>query len=394
MIINLKIIFKIHFIILFFLFGFNVFGQQKTTKHKIRKGETLTSIAKENNVSLNEIYNLNPNSKKVLKLNSILLIPISKEKLVEEKSKKKLIDSLEKTHEVLPKETLYGISKKYKISINDLKKWNPILENADLEIGQIIYVSEVKLTKNDNKEISKQDDKLNFETFIHEVLAKETKYSLAKKYKTTIQNLEELNPDIKNGLPIGYKLKINKSDVEISKSKIQPIIQTKSDSTLILSKSDTEEIKNIETETKIVNLPDSINIAKPITNLELADSLEQRGSENIGTKYHSGGTQPGGFDCSGLMIYIFQNSGIKLPRTSAEQSKFGIKIDKIQAQKGDLIFFSTNGRGNVNHVGMVVENLDGQIKFIHSSIHGGVIISSTGETYYQKAFKHINRVLE
>jgi cell wall-associated NlpC family hydrolase len=84
---------------------------------------------------------------------------------------------------------------------------------------------------------------------------------------------------------------------------------------------------------------------------------------------------------------------MSLPRTSGEQSNVGITIDKSQAQKGDLIFFTTNGRGNINHVGMITEILDDEIKFIHSSIQAGVIISSTKEAYYAKRFVKVNRVL-
>ena len=74
-------------------------------------------------------------------------------------------------------------------------------------------------------------------------------------------------------------------------------------------------------------------------------------------------------------------------------ASYGSKIDAENAQKGDLIFFKTNGRSRINHVGMVVEVLDDEIKFIHSSTNGGVIISSTKESYYKKKLAQVNRVL-
>jgi cell wall-associated NlpC family hydrolase len=74
-------------------------------------------------------------------------------------------------------------------------------------------------------------------------------------------------------------------------------------------------------------------------------------------------------------------------------ASYGLKIDAQNAQKGDLIFFKTRGSGRINHVGMVVEVLDGEIKFIHSATHGGVIISSTKESYYQRNLAQVNRVL-
>ena len=94
------------------------------------------------------------------------------------------------------------------------------------------------------------------------------------------------------------------------------------------------------------------------------------------------------------MLTTYGAFDIKLPRTSREQSSIGTKISTEEAQKGDLIFFKTNGRSQINHVGMVVEVNEGEIKFIHSSVSNGVIISSTKERYYQKNFSQINRVLQ
>ena len=383
--------FKSILFLLFFI-GFNSFSQVKTKKHRIQKGETITSIAKDNDVSIKEIYDLNLNANKILKLNSVLLIPILNDK--KEKNEKKDKKSsrkdfeivIEKIHEVLPKETLYGISKKYKISIDNIKKWNPTLENVAPAIGQIINIAENKNFSLNKKETSKLNESLNSETIIHEVLAKETKYSLSKKYNISIEKLEELNPEIVNGLPIGYKLILSKLNSENNIPEIE--IEKK------IPEIESEIVNSKEIEPEIIQPNDTLAIAIPITNLDLANTLEQRAKQNIGTRYHSGGTKPGGFDCSGLMIYTFENSGIKLPRTSAEQSNFGIRINKQEAQKGDLIFFSTRGRGHINHVGMVVENVDGEIKFIHSSSSSGVMISSLSESYYQRAFRKINRVLD
>ena len=75
-------------------------------------------------------------------------------------------------------------------------------------------------------------------------------------------------------------------------------------------------------------------------------------------------------------------------------ARYGVKIDKSQAQKGDLIFFATFGRGRVSHVGMVTETDGDEIKFIHSSTSSGVIISSTKEDYYSRSFVQVNRVLQ
>ncbi|HMI06670.1 MAG TPA: NlpC/P60 family protein [Flavobacterium sp.] len=115
---------------------------------------------------------------------------------------------------------------------------------------------------------------------------------------------------------------------------------------------------------------------------------------NLGASYHTGGTNPdSGFDCSGLMFSTFKKFDITLPRSSNDMSKVGRKLDDDEIQKGDLIFFKTNGRSVINHVGMVTEVSNDEIKFIHSSTQKGVIISSTKEPYYGRTFAQANRII-
>jgi cell wall-associated NlpC family hydrolase len=126
---------------------------------------------------------------------------------------------------------------------------------------------------------------------------------------------------------------------------------------------------------------------------DLVLRLIETASEKIGTRYRAGGTSTDGFDCSGLVYSTFSSFDIKLPRSSFDQSFFGTRIENKEVKKGDLIFFKTNGKGRINHVGLVVEVLEDQIKFIHSSTSSGVIISSTKESYYERNFVQVNRVL-
>lgn len=128
----------------------------------------------------------------------------------------------------------------------------------------------------------------------------------------------------------------------------------------------------------------------------LITQLIHTASENLGVKYKSGGITKAGFDCSGLIYSVFNSYNIQLPRSSFEQSKLGLIIDgnRDVIKKGDLIFFKTNRKSQINHVGMVIEVSDDEIKFIHSSTSKGVIISSTKEPYYQSSFAQINRIIK
>jgi cell wall-associated NlpC family hydrolase len=124
----------------------------------------------------------------------------------------------------------------------------------------------------------------------------------------------------------------------------------------------------------------------------LVEQLINSASENLGANYRSGGTTPEGYDCSGLMFATFSKFDIILPRSSNEMSRLGTVLNPNEIKKGDLIFFRTNRKSIINHVGMVTEVLPDEIKFIHSATSSGVIISSTKEPYYSKSFAQANRI--
>ncbi|MEY4962899.1 MAG: hypothetical protein RLZZ323_218 [Bacteroidota bacterium] len=469
-----------------------VFSQEKLIKHTVQKGETITAIAQKYKVEPSAIYELNPDCTRTLKFESIILIPrqtskngkakieskptlvenlhevqpketlfgiakqyeISleelnaanpelaeaglkagqkikiptktnanlvtkketpklepkKEVVLKEKQEKSIpvsVSVVAKTettiHEVLPSETKFGIAKQYGISVADLDKANPILEKEALKAGQkiVIPIKEgitavtpvvkqaevIPSKKMEQKEKVKEEIVVvkkevvdeNQETVTHEVLPKETKYGIAKKYGISVTELETQNPTIVKNLYVGAKLTISGAKIIQENAAI--------------------ETKTVATETtdavaKNENLTIASSIAKWNTNEELADELIRMASDNLGSRYRAGGTSKNGFDCSGLMYSTFSSLDIKLPRSSIEMATIGTKVDVTEAKKGDLIFFKTRGGSQINHVGMVVEVCDGEIRFIHSSTQSGVIISSTKEKYYEKNFTQINRVLQ
>ena len=125
----------------------------------------------------------------------------------------------------------------------------------------------------------------------------------------------------------------------------------------------------------------------------LVKQIIYKAMEYDGVKYRSGGTTAAGMDCSGLVTTVFKTYDISLPRSSNDMSKVGKKLKREEIQNGDLIFFKTNGRCVINHVGIVTEVTKDEIIFIHSSVQRGVILSSTKEPYYQRTFAQANRIL-
>jgi cell wall-associated NlpC family hydrolase len=125
----------------------------------------------------------------------------------------------------------------------------------------------------------------------------------------------------------------------------------------------------------------------------LASQMINNAMEFIGVHYRGGGTTRSGMDCSGMVTAVFNIFGLSLPRSSHDMAHIGEKVARADIRKGDLIFFHTNGKKGINHVGMVIEANEDEIKFIHSSTQQGVIISSTKEPYYRRTFAQVNRVL-
>ena len=112
----------------------------------------------------------------------------------------------------------------------------------------------------------------------------------------------------------------------------------------------------------------------------------------LGTPYRHAGVTRNGMDCSGFVSTAFKSIDISLSRSSQEMATQGRKIDLEDIQVGDLLFFKTERGRSISHVGLVVD-IDGDIKFIHSSSRRGVVISSLSEEYYQKTFRLAKRVM-
>jgi len=102
-----------------------------------------------------------------------------------------------------------------------------------------------------------------------------------------------------------------------------------------------------------------------------------------GTPYKMGGVDKTGVDCSAfvqsLMLTMY---GVNVPRTSQEQYDQCKRISRNKMVEGDLVFFRTQKKKGVSHVGVYLRNN----KFVHASTSSGVMISDLGEEYYSKRF--------
>jgi cell wall-associated NlpC family hydrolase len=117
--------------------------------------------------------------------------------------------------------------------------------------------------------------------------------------------------------------------------------------------------------------------------LALASALQFQG-----VPYRSGGSNPAGFDCSGLVQYVFARQGIAMPREVRHQFQAGYEIAPIDVRPGDLLFFNTE-RSGASHVGIAIDALS----FVHAPNSRGVVrIERVSAPYWSRRFLGARRI--
>ena len=159
--------------------------------HTIARGENLTSIAATYNVSVADIVRLNPGSDRLIKAGETLRIPQSKD------------NNGPQYHTIQPGETLYGLMKRYDVTVEAICKANPGLSESNFRSGQVIIIPAADKTANlpiiQSDQPASQSVVIPQQSYrdIHKVKRRETIYSICREYGITEEELIAANPELK-----------------------------------------------------------------------------------------------------------------------------------------------------------------------------------------------------
>lgn len=343
---------------LFMLLCTYLYSDQITQYHYVKKGENLSAVARK--------YNTTPsNIKKLNNLKSTVIYPKQKlavkkiESKTENKTANKTPSKKKETvttasarwgydttyHKVKKGDNLTAISRKYNVSISDIKKANN-LHTSNIVIGRTLKINTPRRMPDIETPCPIMGEMS--EKVYHKIQKGDTLEALAKKYNTTPEHIKETNL-------------LSEADIKEGQIIVIPCVPVTDNSS-----SDSSMVQDTK----------------------LRDALIKESFTFLDMPYKLGGSGNTSIDCSTLTKLVYRSIGISLPNTSCLQFKEGEQVSKEALAEGDLIFF--NSRGFIGHVGIYI----GNGLFIHaSSNEGKVTIASLENSYFRRNFAGARRYI-
>ena len=346
----------------------------------------------------------------------------------------------EVVYEVKAGDSLWSISRKFSVSVEEIAKFNNIKIEKTLQIGDKLRIPQKEESKTSAITTNSQPKAKSLAgTGVYEIKEGDSLWTIGRKFGVSPEEIAKANGiSLNKTLKIGEKLIIPKAGMKIAKEekktvKVSSTPRTPSasrkggiiyqvragDSLWTIGKRfgvSPEKIASANgiSLNKTLKIGDKLVIPsqgrKQIARAHLSkakktfiarkgktSSNKRNGVPGVvgtalayqGVRYSYGGFSSRGFDCSGFVKYVYQRHGLNLPHNAAAQYRYGKPVNKGELKPGDLVFFRTGRSRGINHVGIYI----GNGKFIHaSSARGRVRIDSLNEGYYKSHFVGARRL--
>lgn len=249
------------------------------------------------------------------------------------------------SYKVVKGDTLSGIANRHKVSVAQLKSWNSLSSNT-IRIGQVLKIQNAAAAVKPTPAVQIPAPIASAGTY--KVAKGDTLTGIAIRHGISVTQIMNWNRLTSSTIRIGQVLKVQNTVVAT-----QPA-------------------------------PTAVSNPAPAPS-GTTGKLISIATSQLGTPYVWGGAAVGGFDCSGYIYYVFNQAGIKIPRTNTNGYD-ARSYDVTNPQVGDLVFFANTYKPGISHMGIYLGNNN----FIHA---GGdrVQVTSLSDKYWGKHFDGFKR---
>lgn len=325
-------------------------------------------------------------------------------------------DAEASSYTIKPGDTLWKIASSNNVSVANIKQWNN-LKSDTIHPNQTLKLAAASSTAQRSSAPAAQPSASNVSTYT--VKSGDTLSRIAQAHKTSVSTIQKLNGISGHIIHPGQKLKVSgtaaTAPVRATATPAPaPAASSAASSTYRVVSGDTltaishrngvsvtqlmnwnnltssmirvGQVLKIENAT-VAPQPNVKPVSAPVvaSNSSTVNKLISTATSLTGTPYVWGGSTTRGFDCSGYIYYVFNQAGIKIPRTNTNGYD-ARSYEVSNPQVGDLVFFSNTYKAGISHMGIYI----GDNKFIHA---GGdrVQVTSLNDSYWGKKFDSFKR---
>jgi LysM repeat protein len=374
-------------------------GSAYASTYTVQKGDSLSKISAKYQTTISDLKSWNNLKSDMIFVNQILKVATAAEPAVNTPSPT--------TSEYIVKSGDYlgKIAKQVGTTVNELKSLNG-LQSDMIYVGQKLKVSGKveETTASPTQPVAPPSSAPS--TSVYTVVSGDSLSKISLAYSMSVQELKQINGLSSDVIYVGQVLNVKAKEVGITPP-VSPPVETvktleysvKSGDTLgrisLQYKMTVQELKNLNGLSSDIiyvgqklkvsgNVPEVTPPSNPSTALQ--NEFVNVAKSVIGTPYAWGGSTLSGFDCSGFIHYVANQSGKSIGRYSAA-GYYSRTYYVDQPQPGDLVFFENTYKPGISHLGIYL----GDNQFIHADEKKGITISNLTSPYYTEHFDGFKR---